>query len=202
MLVGLTLGIASESTAGAAWRLPPRVEALLFQLLNGAILIGLVVVIMRTGGSNVLAKLGLVRCAILPLLGVSFATGLLALAASIGARHRVLFQNRIAASLVGTKGEVSGYYIALLLLAPVWEEPVLRGFLYTRFREHYQLVTSVLIIATAGLLQHPTAWSGWLPFMAIGLLQVVLCVSREITGNLWPCIVGHCCYNLILVLLS
>jgi membrane protease YdiL (CAAX protease family) len=91
-------------------------------------------------------------------------------------------------------------FTILVLVGPVFEEIIMRGFLYRAFRESYGIVLSISIVVLVATLTHPgvTTASPWM-FLLLAVVQVTLCLILERTRNLWNCIVCHCAYNLTLV---
>ena len=86
--------------------------------------------------------------------------------------------------------------LIVLLIGPIFEEIIMRGFLYRAFRKNYGITLSVSIIVLAAMLAHPgvMASSAWL-WLFLGAFQAILCFILENTGNLWNCIACHCVYN-------
>ena len=84
----------------------------------------------------------------------------------------------------------------VLLVAPIIEEIIMRGFLYRAFRDRYTIGPSVLTIVAVSMLTHPGVLraSPWL-FLLLGVLQAMLCLIWEKTRNLWSCISCHLAYN-------
>jgi len=91
-------------------------------------------------------------------------------------------------------------FVLLLLIGPIFEEAIMRGFLYRAFRKTYGITLSVSIIVLAAMLTHPGVMkaSPWL-FLFLGVVQAVLCLILEKTGNLWNCIACHFAYNATVV---
>src|SRR2546423_817647 len=86
--------------------------------------------------------------------------------------------------------------VIVLLVGPIFEEIIMRGFLYRAFRKNYGITLSVSIIVLTAMLTHPgvMASSPWL-FLFLGAFQAILSLILEKTGNLWNCITCHCVYN-------
>lgn len=91
-------------------------------------------------------------------------------------------------------------FTILVLVGPVFEEIIMRGFLYRAFRESYGIALSISIVVFAATLTHPGAMtaSPWV-FLLLAVVQVTLCLILERTRNLWNCIACHCAYNATLV---
>jgi len=92
-------------------------------------------------------------------------------------------------------------FATLLLIGPIVEEIVIRGFLYRAFRRSYHVVFSISAIVLVAMVIHwnVIASSIWVLFLLAGL-QVILCLLLERTHNLWNCIVCHLAYNVMLLL--
>ncbi len=90
--------------------------------------------------------------------------------------------------------------VILLLGAPIFEEIIMRGFLYRTFREHYGTALSVSIIVVVAMLTHPGVLqaSPWL-FGVLAVSQATLCLVLEKTGSIWNCIACHFAYNATVV---
>ena len=91
----------------------------------------------------------------------------------------------------------------LVLLAPLFEESIYRGFLYKAFRGSYSIpVSSVLIIAWTCY----THWNQYSHSLAaafdLSLLTLVQCYLREKSGSLWDCILCHMAFNGSLLLVG
>jgi membrane protease YdiL (CAAX protease family) len=105
-------------------------------------------------------------------------------------------QSQISSSYYADGGVAWWSYAACtVLLAPFYEETVMRGFLYRAFRETYSLLLSALFVICVvgyfhwGLLSRP------LSFACIVMGAVLLCAIREWTASLWNCILFHAAYN-------
>lgn len=90
-------------------------------------------------------------------------------------------------------------FVGLVILPPIAEEVVFRGYFYGSLRSTKlsviwaTLITSIvfgslhLFGGTEGLL--------WIAFVDTFVLSVVLCALREYTGNIWACIGVHALKN-------
>jgi membrane protease YdiL (CAAX protease family) len=87
---------------------------------------------------------------------------------------------------------------ALLLLGPIFEEIIMRGFLYRAFRRAYGVPLSTSALVVVAMLMHPGVFAAslWL-FILLAVLQILLCSILEKTRNLWNCIACHCAYNAV-----
>ena len=82
-------------------------------------------------------------------------------------------------------------FITLVVIAPVAEEVLFRGMLFSKLKKYISKYLAIFIVSlTFGLLH----WS-----LAVGIdtfaLSLVLCTLREITGNLWASILLHMIKN-------
>ena len=90
-------------------------------------------------------------------------------------------------------------FISLVILPPLAEELLMRGFLYTSFRKRLNVVTSILltsaIFASAHLPEGGAAGPLWIGAIDTFILSLILCYMREKTGSLWPGITAHALKN-------
>jgi membrane protease YdiL (CAAX protease family) len=89
------------------------------------------------------------------------------------------------------------YLLAIILLVgPIFEEIIMRGFLYRAFRKSYGISQSISAIVLVATLTHWGVMTASLwTFSLLAILQVVLCIILEKTRNLWNCIACHIIYN-------
>lgn len=85
-------------------------------------------------------------------------------------------------------------FVALVVVAPVVEELVFRGFLYTRLRQAKMplWVTMVVVSVVFGLV-HMQVNVG----VDVFVLSMVACVLRHLTDSVWPGILIHMTKNLL-----
>jgi len=96
----------------------------------------------------------------------------------------------------GFSGVSFGYeymlaFFALVILAPVAEEILFRGYLYGKLKKYVPIWFAIILSSALFGLAHG-AWNVGIDTFALG---VVLCVVREITGSLWPSILLHSLKN-------
>jgi membrane protease YdiL (CAAX protease family) len=88
-------------------------------------------------------------------------------------------------------------FLALVIIAPLAEEMIFRGFLYGKLRRTLSFVATALIVsATFGL-----AHGQWNVGIDVAILSLVLCWLREKTGSIWVGALVHALKNLIAYLL-
>jgi membrane protease YdiL (CAAX protease family) len=105
-------------------------------------------------------------------------------------------QNQISSSYYANGGVVWWSFAGcVVLLAPFYEETVMRGFLYQALRGSYGLLPSVLFVFCVntyfhwGLLVRPFS------FACVSVIAILLCMIRERSASLWNCILFHAAYN-------
>ena len=85
--------------------------------------------------------------------------------------------------------------VLFICLAPIGEEFFFRGFFYGSLRTSVGPLPAALIGGTVfGVIHAPTGLSAVPPLVVLG---IVLCVVRERTGSLYPCIAIHAINNTI-----
>jgi membrane protease YdiL (CAAX protease family) len=95
-----------------------------------------------------------------------------------------------------TFGSERYFYLAPLLLAAFFEEPVMRGFLYKAFRGSYSIATSMALIVACTTLGHWQQYShSALAAISISSITIVQCYLREKSNSLWDCILCHLTVN-------
>ena len=82
-------------------------------------------------------------------------------------------------------------FIALVIIAPIAEELIFRGWLYDKLKKYCK--TSVAIILTSALfgLLH----GQWNVGITVAIMSAVMCVSRELTGTIHAGIITHMLKN-------
>ena len=89
-------------------------------------------------------------------------------------------------------------FIALVVVAPVAEEVVFRGWLYGKVRAKVSAWVGVLAVSVLFGLMHlgfDVEALQWNVAINIFCMSIVLCVLREITGTIWSGIVLHMLKN-------
>lgn len=92
-------------------------------------------------------------------------------------------------------------FVSLVVLPPLVEEIVFRGFMYTGLRRKFKPWLSILITSCVFGLAHLQLGSGNPPLWVAGIdtftLSLVLCYLRQKTDSLWPGIFLHASKNMI-----
>lgn len=81
--------------------------------------------------------------------------------------------------------------IALVIIAPLAEEIIMRGWLYGKVRSKLKLVPAILLVSLLFGLLH----SQWNVAVSTFALSIVLCGLREITGTIWSGVLLHMLSN-------
>lgn len=82
-------------------------------------------------------------------------------------------------------------FISLVIVAPVAEEILFRGYLFGKLRKFAPLWVSILITSLLFAIVH-FQWNVGLDVFA---LSIVLCILRVVSGSLWPSILLHMLKN-------
>ena len=90
------------------------------------------------------------------------------------------------------------YTIAVLAVftAPIVEEVIYRGILYSAFQRSVGTFGAVVFVTFLFALVHvPQYWPSFSTIFLLTLLSLILTLVRVYSGNLWPCIVLHTLFN-------
>ncbi|MEP7214473.1 MAG: CPBP family intramembrane glutamic endopeptidase [Acidobacteriota bacterium] len=80
--------------------------------------------------------------------------------------------------------------------APLVEEVVYRGILYSAFQRAFGVVIAVgVVTALFALVHFPQYWPSYSTLFLLTLLSLILTMVRVRTGNLLPCIILHTVFN-------
>lgn len=82
-------------------------------------------------------------------------------------------------------------FIALVVIAPVAEETIFRGFLYGKLRNRLSIIPAMLIVSLLFAILH----GQWNVGVNVFALSLVLCGLREITGTIYSGIIVHMLKN-------
>lgn len=90
-------------------------------------------------------------------------------------------------------------FVTLVLIAPIAEEAIFRGYLYGKLRKSVPIWAAIVVTSVLFGLLHMKWDGGLLAGANVGLdvfmLSVVMCSLREVTGNIWAGIVLHMMKN-------
>ncbi len=82
-------------------------------------------------------------------------------------------------------------FIALVVLAPIAEETMFRGYLYSKLRRSSNLIAATIVTSMCFAVLHMQLNVG----IDVFALSLVLCALREITGSIWSGILLHMLKN-------
>jgi membrane protease YdiL (CAAX protease family) len=88
-----------------------------------------------------------------------------------------------------------------ILVAPVVEETLFRGFLYPVFARGLGIPGGIVVTGTVfGLVHAPQLWGGWAQIALLILVGVIFSSVRASTKSVVPCYLLHLGYNAFLFL--
>lgn len=90
------------------------------------------------------------------------------------------------------------YTVAILAVftAPLVEEVIYRGILYSAFQRSVGTVAAVALVTFLFALVHvPQYWPSYSTIFLLTLLSLILTLLRVYSGNLLPCIILHTLFN-------
>lgn len=92
-------------------------------------------------------------------------------------------------------------FMALVVLAPIVEEILVRGLIFTSFRKHISLIWATLATSALFAVAHLPAGGAEGPLYIAAIdtfvLSIFLCALREKTGSLWAGIYLHAIKNFV-----
>jgi membrane protease YdiL (CAAX protease family) len=103
-----------------------------------------------------------------------------------------------------TLGPERYFFLApLVLLAPIFEESIYRGFVYKAFRGSYSVKISMSLIIAWTVITHWSQYShSWIAALDLSILTILQCYLREKSDSLWDCILCHFAFNASLLFVS
>jgi len=88
------------------------------------------------------------------------------------------------------------FLVPLVLLAPVFEETIYRGFIYIAFRNSYPLWASMALVVAWTANTHWQQYSAsWVAAFDLSVITIVQCYLREKSDSIWDCISCHFAFN-------
>ncbi|HSX08504.1 MAG TPA: type II CAAX endopeptidase family protein [Candidatus Saccharimonadales bacterium] len=136
---------------------------------------------------------GLLAYFVLYILIVNFAAKFINL--DVGQQQDIGFQ------VANSRGDLLLTFLSLVILPPLIEETVFRGFLFAGLRKSMRFVGAALI--TSALFAVPHLFEGasgrllWTAGIDTFILSLVLCFAREKTGKLWAGMTIHGLKNFV-----
>lgn len=92
---------------------------------------------------------------------------------------------------IATRWEYIVAFVSLVLVAPVAEEALFRGYLFGKLRKVAPLWLAILITSLLFAVVH----GQWNVGIDVFALSIVLCLLRVVSGSLWPSILLHMLKN-------
>ncbi len=114
-------------------------------------------------------------------------------------------QQEIGFDTKSTGGERLYAFIGLVVLPPIVEEILFRGFLYTRLKRIFSVKTAAVVVSLLFAIAHLQIGFGngllWIAALDTFILSLVLVWLREKTGNIWSGTGVHALKNLVAFLI-
>lgn len=82
-------------------------------------------------------------------------------------------------------------FVALVILAPLMEELIFRGYLYGRLRGKMSALPAIILVSVLFGIMH----GQWNVGIVVGVMSVILCIAREMTGTIYAGILMHMIRN-------
>jgi len=82
-------------------------------------------------------------------------------------------------------------FLSLVIIAPIAEEVLFRGYLFGKLRKYAPVWVSILVTSALFALVH----FQWNVALDVFALSIVLCLLRVVSGSLWPSILLHMLKN-------
>lgn len=82
-------------------------------------------------------------------------------------------------------------FVTLVIIAPVAEELVFRGYLYGKLKRYTFRWLAIILTSVLFALVH----GQWNVAVDVFALSIVLCILRDISGSVWPAVLVHMAKN-------
>ena len=93
------------------------------------------------------------------------------------------------------------FLLSPLVLAPLFEEAVNRGFLYKAFRNSYSMPVSLIVMVGWTCWTHWGSYSeSWIAALYLSAWTVLQCYLREKSNSLWDCVLTHFVSNAVILI--
>ena len=97
--------------------------------------------------------------------------------------------------LQNSRFELTAVFVILVIVAPVVEEIIFRGYLFAKVRARSSFFVTTLVVSLLFGIAHYDWNGGWVFVLVTGLLSVVLCLTREVSKSIYPAIIIHMINN-------
>ena len=85
-------------------------------------------------------------------------------------------------------------FFTLVVLAPVAEELIFRGFMFDKIRARSGFLMTMLLVSLLFGLAHFIG-GGWVAVVVTFSLSLVMCLTREVSGSIYPAMIIHALNN-------
>ena len=82
-------------------------------------------------------------------------------------------------------------FAALVILAPIAEELIFRGYLYGKLRTRLSAIPAIILVSVLFGFMH----GQWNVGIVVGVMGIFLCIARELTGTIYAGILMHMIRN-------
>ena len=82
-------------------------------------------------------------------------------------------------------------FAALVILAPIAEELIFRGYLYGKLRTRLSAIPAIILVSVLFGFMH----GQWNVGIVVGVMSIFLCIARELTGTIYAGILMHMIRN-------
>ena len=82
-------------------------------------------------------------------------------------------------------------FLSLAVFAPVAEEIIFRGWLYDKLKKHGGVASAIVLTS----LLFATLHGQWNVGITVGIMSIVMCIERELTGTIYAGIITHMLKN-------
>ena len=82
-------------------------------------------------------------------------------------------------------------FVALVIMAPLMEELIFRGYLYGRLRSKISAFPAIILVSVLFGVMH----GQWNVGIVVGVMSVVMCIAREMTGTIYAGVLMHMIRN-------
>ena len=82
-------------------------------------------------------------------------------------------------------------FLALVVIAPFFEELVFRGWLYGKLKKYNSVPIAILLVSLLFGILHGQLNVG----ITVGVMSVIMCIERELTGTIYAGILTHMLKN-------
>ena len=175
------------------------------QLLSGGVIYALVLfvvivpVLLSRGKRQIARLLGVARrpgLNILWLPGLLWvvymaATTLVSSLVSLIPGFNIMESQDVGFDSISLPSEYVMAFVALVVLPPLFEELLFRGYLFGRLRERFGFWLTTIVVSIAFGIVHLQ----WNIGVDVAILSVFLCYLREKTGSIWASVVLHAIKN-------